>query len=252
MDGPPFPEAVGSPPPFGYMVSMAAQPDTQQSGPSEPQVPESPVPKPPVHRRGVCLVVAAPSGAGKSTITRALLASDPGLSLSVSVTTRAPRPGEVDGVHYHFRTPDEFAAMAASGALLEWAQVFGRGYGTPRAPVEQALAEGRDIVFDIDWQGHRQLRAALPTDVVGVFVLPPSLPVLEARLRARASDDEAEVARRMAAAQAEISHWAEFDTVLVNDRLEQAVETVRGVLHTARLATARQPDLPQALGLLPA
>lgn len=220
---------------------MPVQPDTQLSGPSRPRA----------RRRGVCLVVAAPSGAGKSTITRALLASDSNLSLSVSVTTRAPRPGEVDGIHYHFRTPEQFQAMAASGALLEWAQVFGRGYGTPRAAVEQALEAGRDVVFDIDWQGHRQLRAALPADVVGVFVLPPSLPVLEGRLRARASDDPAEVARRMQAAQAEISHWDEFDAVLVNDRLEQAVEGVRSVLHAARLATGRQPALPQALGLLP-
>ncbi len=194
-------------------------------------------------RRGVCLVVSAPSGAGKSTITRALLASEPALSLSVSATTRAPRPGERDGEHYHFRSPEAFAAMAAAGALLEWAEVFGRSYGTPRAPVEQALGAGRDVAFDIDWQGHRQLRAALPGDVVSVFILPPSLGALRDRLRGRAGDTAAEIERRMAASQAEIAHWPEFDHVVVNERLDQAVSAVRSVLHAARCATARQPGL---------
>ena len=194
-------------------------------------------------RRGVCLVIAAPSGAGKSTIAASLLARETALSVSVSVTTRAPRPGERDGVHYHFRSEAEFEAMAASGALLEWANVFGRGYGTPRAPVERALAEGRDVVFDIDWQGHRQLRTALPGDVVGVFVLPPSLAVLESRLRVRGGDDRAEIARRMQAARAEIEHWSEFDHVIVNREIEDAVRGVRAILHAARLATARQTGL---------
>lgn len=194
-------------------------------------------------RRGVCLVVAAPSGAGKSTITRALLATEPELSLSVSATTRTPRPGEQDGVHYHFRTPEQFDAMAAAGAMLEWATVFGRSYGTPRAPVEAALAAGRDVVFDIDWQGHLQLRAALPGDVVGVFVLPPSLPDLHARLRARGSDSPAEIARRMAEAQSEMAHWAEFDHVLVNRDLGDATACVRSVLHAARCTRVRQPGL---------
>jgi guanylate kinase len=196
-----------------------------------------------IARRGVCLVIAAPSGAGKTAITRALLAQEKELSVSVSATTRAPRPGERDGVHYHFRDRAAFDAMVADGALLEWAEVFGRFYGTPRAPVEQALAAGRDMVFDIDWQGHRQLRTALPGDVVGVFVLPPSLSVLEARLRDRGSDDPAEIARRMGKARDEIGHWAEFDHVIVNDDFEQAVEAARAVLHAARLATARQPGL---------
>jgi guanylate kinase len=192
-------------------------------------------------RRGVCLVLAAPSGAGKTAIADALVASEPALRRSISVTTRAPRAGERDGEHYHFRTADEFDRMAASGALLEWARVLGRhAYGTPRAPVEQALAAGLDMVFDIDWQGHRQLRAALPGDVVGVFILPPSLAALEQRLRARAGDDTAEIARRMALACDEISHWSEFDCVLVNDRLAEAVESVRAVLHAARLSTTRQ------------
>ncbi len=194
-------------------------------------------------RRGVCLVVAAPSGAGKSTITRALLESEPQLSLSVSATTRKPRPGEHEGVHYFFRTQAAFDAMVETGGLLEWAEVFDRCYGTPRAPVEQALAAGRDVAFDIDWQGYRQLRAALPGDVVGVFILPPSLSALEARLRARGGDDEAEIARRMQAAQAEIAHWHEFDYVIVNDDLDRAIAAVRSVLHAARIATTRQPGL---------
>ena len=204
----------------------------------------------PVARRGVCLVVAAPSGAGKSTITRALLASERALTLSISVTTRAPRPGEQDGVHYHFRGEAEFEALAAAGELLEWARVFRHGYGTPRAPVEQALNAGRDVVFDIDWQGYRQLRAALPDDVVGVFVLPPSLAALEARLRGRVTDSEAEIARRMAAAHAEMSHWAEFDHVVVNLELDRAVADTRSVLHAARLATRRQSGLAAFVGRL--
>jgi guanylate kinase len=194
-------------------------------------------------RRGVCLVVAAPSGAGKSTITRALLATETQLSLSISATTRPARPGEREGEHYYFRTPDEFQAMVEKGELLEWAEVFARRYGTPRAPVERALAEGRDVAFDIDWQGHRQLRAALPGDVLSVFILPPSLETLESRLRARGGDNPAEIARRMQAARSEISHWAEFDHVVVNDNLEQAIDSVRSVLHAARVATARQPGL---------
>ncbi len=205
-----------------------------------------------VPRRGLCLVVAAPSGAGKSTITRALLAGDPGLTLSVSVTTRPPRPGEQEGVHYFFRDQAAFDAMAASGALLEWARVFDRSYGTPREPVEQALAAGRDVVFDIDWQGHRHLRAALPGDVVSVFVLPPSLAHLEERLRARRADGAAEIARRMAASRAEIGHWSEFDHVIVNDRIETAIAGVRAVLVAARLATARQTGLARFVATLEA
>jgi len=196
-----------------------------------------------IPRRGLCLVIAAPSGAGKSSITRALLAAEPDLLLSVSVTTRAPRPGEAEGVHYFFRSPGEFAAMAAEGALLEWAEVFGRGYGTPRAPVEAALARGQDVMFDIDWQGYRQLRAALPGDVVGLFILPPSLGELEARLRARGADGAPEIARRMAAARAEISHAGEFDYVLVNEAFDRSVAATRAVLDAARLATHRQTGL---------
>ena len=198
----------------------------------------------PAGRRGVCLVISAPSGAGKSTIANALRGSEPQLRHSVSVTTRAPRAGELEGVHYYYRSNDEFDAMAQSGALLEWATVFGRGYGTPRAPVEAWLASGRDMVFDIDWQGHRQIRAALPRDVVSLFVLPPSLDVLEQRLRARAADDGEEIARRMRAACDEIAHWHEFDHVIVNADLDRSVGEARAVLHAARLSTPRQLGMP--------
>jgi guanylate kinase len=191
-----------------------------------------------VARRGLCLVLAAPSGGGKSSITRALLAREPGLALSISVTTRAPRAGEQDGEHYHFIDQARFTAMAEAGALLEWAQVFGGGYGTPRAPVEQALAAGRDILFDIDWQGYRQLRAALPGDVVGLFLLPPSRAALRERLVAR-GDDPAVIARRMAAADAEMAHSVEFDHVLINDDFDATLRGVEAVLHAARSATSR-------------
>ena len=188
-------------------------------------------------------MIAAPSGAGKSSITGALLALEPNLTLSVSVTTRPSRPGERHGVDYFFHTQSEFESLARSGELLEWATVFGRSYGTPRGPVEDALASGRDVAFDIDWQGHRNLRAALPGDVVSVFILPPSLEALEARLRARGSDTSAEIARRMAAARAEIAHWQEFDHVILNASFDEAVASVRAVLSAARLATKRQINL---------
>jgi guanylate kinase len=197
-----------------------------------------------IARRGVCLVLSAPSGAGKTAIADALLASDPGLRKSVSVTTRPPRPGETDGVHYRFCDQAAFDRMVAAGELLEWARVLDRySYGTPRAPVEQALGAGQDTVFDIDWQGHRQLRAALPGDVVGVFILPPTLAALEARLRGRPGEDSAEIARRMELARDEISHWHEFDHVVVNDDFDRAVGSVRAVLQAAHLATARQAGL---------
>ena len=166
-----------------------------------------------IARRGVCLVLCAPSGGGKGAITEALLAREPGLHRSVSVTTRAPRPNEGDGVHYHFITDDAFATAERDGELLEWARVL-RGthaYGTPRAPVETALRAGEDMLFDIDWQGHRQMRDRLPNDVLGVFILPPSLDVLEQRLRARGGESAAEIDRRMQLARDEISHWREFD-----------------------------------------
>jgi guanylate kinase len=166
------------------------------------------------------------------------------LSLSISATTRAPRPAEQEGVHYYFKTPEAFAAMVDRGELLEHASFLGRSYGTPRAPVEAALAAGRDVLFDIEWQGHRQLKAVLPEDVVGVFLLPPSLEELERRLRARAQDSEAEIARRMAIAREEMTHWEDFDHVLVNRDFDACVAEVRAVLHAARSARTRQPWLP--------
>ncbi len=196
----------------------------------------------PIARRGVCLVLASPSGGGKTAIARRLVASDDNLALSISMTTRAPRNGEQDGVDYLFRAQPEFDTMVTAGGFLEYAQVFERSYGTPRAPVDIAIPAGRDVVFDIDWQGHRSLRAALPGDVVGVFVMPPSLRALEERLRKR-GDGEAAVASRMARARDEISHWAEFDHVVVNDDFEAAVEQVRAILHAARTARARQHGL---------
>lgn len=197
-----------------------------------------------VDRRGICLVVAAPSGAGKTSLTRTLLATEPNLGLSVSVTTRPPRQGEQDGVHYYFRTPEQFAAMARAGELLERAEVFGHSYGTPRQPVQAALASGRDMMFDIDWQGHRQLRAALPGDVVGLFILPPSMSQLESRLRGRGTDDEREIDRRMQAARDEMVHAVEFDHVLVNFEFDRALAECRAVLHAARSATHRLSGLP--------
>jgi guanylate kinase len=201
-----------------------------------------------ISRRGLCLVLSAPSGAGKSSVSRALLEREPDLRLSVSATTRKPRPGEQEGVHYFFREREEFQRMIEAGELLEWAEVFGRFYGTPRAAVEQALAAGRDVLFDIDWQGHQLLRQALPGDVVSVFLLPPSLVELERRLHGRGQDSAEEIARRMDAARDEISHYADFDNILVNHEFHRTVDEVRAILHAGRTAPARQPWLPEFVG----
>ncbi len=197
-----------------------------------------------LRRRGICLVLSAPAGAGKSSILRALLEQEPELTLSVSATTRGPRPGERHGSDYHFTDQAGFEAMVGRGEMLEWATVFQHSYGTPRAPVEAALAAGRDIAFDIDWQGHQQLRAALADDVVGVFVLPPSLDALQARLDGRGGDSAEEIGRRMTAARSEIGHWVEFDHVIVNTDFARALSGVRSVLAAARTARRRQPGLP--------
>jgi guanylate kinase len=200
-----------------------------------------------IARRGVCLILSAPSGAGKTAIAEALLATEPLLERSISVTTRGRRPAETDGVHYHFLTEDEFQQALRENALLEWARVLQgtHAYGTPRAPVEKALAEGRDVVFDIDWQGHQQLREKLPADVVSVFVLPPDIMALRSRLVGRAGDRGEEIERRMRVARDEICHWVEFDHVVVNEDLHTATETVRAVLHAARSSTARLIGLPR-------
>lgn len=200
-----------------------------------------------IRRRGVALVIAGPSGVGKSALTEALLSAELRAMRSVSVTTRPPRAGEIEGTHYYFRDQAGFEAMVAANELLEWAEVFGYRYGTRRAPVLDALEAGRDVLFDIDWQGHRRLRAVLPGDVVGVFVLPTALAVLEARLKER-GDPPDRVSRRMAQAAAQITHWQEFDYVLVNQDLEAAAGEIRAILAAARVATRRQTGLAAFVG----
>ena len=195
-------------------------------------------------RRGVCLVLASAPGVGKTSVSRALLEMEPDLSLSISATTRARRPGEQDGVHYFFRSQAEFDAMVARGELLEYARFLDRSYGTPREPVEAALSAGHDVLFDIEWQGHLQLREKLPGDVVGIALLPPSMAELERRLRGRAQESDAEIARRMVAARDEIAHWSDFDHVVVNRDFDRTVAEVRAILHAARSTRERQPWLP--------
>ena len=188
-------------------------------------------------RRGLMLVLSSPSGAGKTTISRALLDSDDALELSVSATTRAPREGEVDGVHYHFISDDRFRALIDEDGLLEWANVFNNAYGTPRAAIEKALSEGRDVLFDIDWQGTQQLRQKMPQDLVSVFVLPPSLAALETRLKSRqqmTGETDEQVAYRLSKAPAEVSHWAEYDFIIVNSDIEHSVAEVRAILTAER------------------
>jgi guanylate kinase len=194
-----------------------------------------------IARRGLMLVLSSPSGAGKTTLSRKLLEADPGVELSVSVTTRSPRANEVDGRDYHFIDRAQFAAMVKNDELLEWAEVFGNWYGTPRAPVETAMTVGRDVLFDIDWQGTQQLREKVRGDMASIFVLPPSIPELERRLRVRAQDVERVIKERMAKAGQELSHWAEYDYVIVNDDIERAFAQVRAILAVERLKRERQP-----------
>jgi guanylate kinase len=196
-----------------------------------------------VARRGLMLVLSSPSGAGKTTLSRLLLESDPAIDLSISVTTRPPRPGEVDGRHYHFIDNAQFDTLVARGELLEWAQVFGNRYGTPRGPVDKALSSGRDVLFDIDWQGTQQLREKGRADLVSVFVLPPSIPDLEQRLKSRAQDAPDVIRSRMAKAADEMSHWAEYDYVVINREIADAFEDVRAILGAERLKRERQPGL---------
>lgn len=193
-----------------------------------------------VARRGLMFVLSSPSGAGKSTLARKLLEADENMSLSVSATTRPPRPSEVDGREYKFMDKTQFEQMADNGEFLEHAVVFGNHYGTPRAPVEAMLIQGRDVLFDVDWQGARALRAAEPQDVVGIFILPPSMAELERRLRARAEDSEEVIKSRMARSLNEISHWEEYDYVLVNTLLEQTLAQVKQILAAERLKRHRQ------------
>jgi guanylate kinase len=196
-----------------------------------------------IARRGIMLVVSSPSGAGKTTLTRNLLEQEENVSLSISVTTRPRRPSEIDGVHYHFITKRRFELMRDSGELLEWAQVHGNFYGTPQESVEKALSDGRDVLFDIDWQGTQQLYEKTREDVVSVFVLPPSATELKARLERRAEDTEETIARRLRNAAEEIPHWTEYDYVLVNRDLDKSFARLRAILTAERLKRVQLPDL---------
>jgi guanylate kinase len=197
-------------------------------------------------RRGLLLILSSPSGAGKSTLARRLMEWDPSLRFSVSATTRAPRPGEVDGREYYFKARADFEAMVAAGEMLEHAEVFGNFYGSPRGPVEAAMTEGRDTLFDIDWQGGQQIRnSSLGRDVVSVFVLPPSIAELERRLRGRAQDSDDVIAGRMAKSQSEISHWAEYDYVIVNNDIDMAFNDLLTILQAERMRRDRQPGMAE-------
>ena len=199
-----------------------------------------------VKRRGLLLILSSPSGAGKTTLTRRLMEWDATVRFSISATTRAPRPGEQDGREYYFRSRPAFERMVATGEMLEHAEVFGNFYGSPRAPVQAAMDAGRDTVFDIDWQGGQQIRnSSLGRDVVSVFVLPPSIAELDRRLRARGQDSDAVIAGRMAKSQDEISHWAEYDYVIINRDLEVAFNDLVTILQAERRRRDRQPDLAE-------
>lgn len=195
-------------------------------------------------RKGLLLILSSPSGAGKSTLAKKLMTWDPTLRFSVSATTRSPRPGETDGQDYFFRSRPEFESMVAAGEMLEHAEVFGNFYGSPKGPVEAAMAEGRDTLFDIDWQGGQQIRnSALGRDVVSIFVLPPSIAELDRRLRTRGQDSDEVIAGRMAKSRDEISHWAEYDYVLVNTDLDRTFEELVTILRAERMRRDRQPGL---------
>jgi guanylate kinase len=196
-----------------------------------------------IARRGLMLVLSSPSGAGKTTLSRKLLDEDKDVMLSVSVTTRKIRPGEKDGRDYHFIDRKRFDALIEKSELLEWAEVFDNYYGTPAKPVMYALAAGRDVLFDIDWQGTQQLSDKARNDLVTVFVLPPSIPELERRLHTRAQDDYETIHRRMAKAADEMSHWAEYDYVVINRDVAQAFDDVKAILFAERLKRERQPGL---------
>ena len=196
-----------------------------------------------IHRRGLLLVLSSPSGAGKSTLARKLLDSDPDMTMSVSVTTRKMRPGEVDGTDYHFISQQQFGEMRSKGELLESATVFSNGYGTPRRPVDDWLAQGMDVLFDIDWQGTQQLRESAREDLVSVFILPPTTRELERRLESRAQDSAEVVAQRMSKAADEMSHFPEYDYIVVNNEIATSVAQVEAILTAERLRRERQIGL---------
>lgn len=196
-----------------------------------------------IERRGLMLVISSPSGAGKSTIARTLLDSDKQISLSVSVTTRPRRQSEIEGIHYHFVSQREFERLRDSDSLLEWAQVHGNYYGTPREAVETAMSEGRDMLFDIDWQGAQQLQDKMSADVVSIFILPPTMAELQSRLHRRAEDSEEVIQTRLANSRAEIEHWREYDYVIVNDDLDTAFNAVQSIVRAERLRRDRRHGL---------
>lgn len=196
-----------------------------------------------IARRGLMLVLSSPSGAGKSTIARTLMAQVPGFELSVSVTTRPRRGSEIEGVHYHFKTQREFEILRDNDDLLEWAEVHGNFYGTPRAPVEKALSEGRDMLFDIDWQGAEQLREKMRGDVVSIFILPPTMKELLGRLTRRAEDSAEIIQARLKNAHFEIEQWVDYDYVVINDKLDRAFSSVRAIVEAERLRRDRRPGL---------
>lgn len=196
-----------------------------------------------IRRRGLMLVISSPSGAGKSTIARNLLENDPGLKLSVSVTTRERRGSEIDGVHYHFKSVRDFERLRDTDALLEWAEVHGNYYGTPREPAEVAMADGSDMLFDIDWQGAQQLNEKMRADIVSVFILPPSLKELKSRLMRRAEDSAKTIETRLENARVEIEHWTEYDYIVINDDLDRAFSEVRSIVEAERLRRDRRPGL---------
>lgn len=198
---------------------------------------------PRIERRGLLMVLSSPSGAGKTTLARRLVEADAEIAMSVSVTTRPPRPGETDGRDYHFIDDKRFVRMREGGELLEWARVFDNFYGTPRAPVEAAIKGGRDILFDIDWQGAQQLSEKMKHDVVRVFILPPSVTALERRLQTRAQDSAEVVRRRMEAASAEISHWPEYDYVIVNADIDGSLAGLKAIITAERLKRERLDGL---------
>ncbi|WP_265530578.1 guanylate kinase [Sphingomicrobium marinum] len=192
-------------------------------------------------RRGLLIVLSSPSGAGKTTISRKLMEADPTIGMSISATTRPPRPGEEDGVDYHFVTEQAFEHLVDEGELAEWAYVFDHRYGSPKEPIKDALKAGRDILFDIDWQGTQQLETAFGNDLVSIFILPPDMAELERRLRARATDSEEVIQGRMRRAAGEIVHWNEYDYVLVNDNVEACLDEVKAIIVAERLRKHRQP-----------
>ena len=194
-------------------------------------------------RRGLLLILSSPSGAGKSTLAKRLMAWDPTVRFSVSATTRAPRAGEVEGADYYFTTRADFEGMVAQNRMLEHAEVFGNFYGSPRAPVEATMSKGRDTLFDIDWQGGQQIKQAMRDDVVSIFILPPSIAELEARLRGRGQDSAEVIAGRMLKSRDEISHWAEYDYVLVNDDIDKTFDRLLTILQAERMRRDRQPAL---------